>query len=71
MAYYANLNNQKYKDKITEVLVDGPSKKNPDILSGYNREGKLVNFKGNAKEGDIVNVKITDILSFSLNGEMV
>ena len=71
VAYYANLNNQKYKDKITEVLVDGPSKKNPDILSGYNREGKLVNFKGNAKEGDIVNVKITDILSFSLNGEMV
>ena len=71
VAYYANLNNQKYKDQITEVLVDGPSKKNPDILSGYNREGKLVNFKGNAKEGDIVNVKITEVLSFSLNGEMI
>lgn len=71
VAYYANLNNQKYKNQITEVLVDGPSKKNPDILSGYNREGKLVNFKGNAQEGDIVNVKITEVLSFSLNGEMI
>lgn len=71
VAYYANLNNSKFQDKVVEVLVDGPSKKNPDIYSGYCREGKLVNFKGHCKAGDIVMVKITEALSFSLNGEQV
>ena len=71
VAYYANLNNAKYQDKIVEVLVDGPSKKNPDIYSGYIPEGKLVNFKGNCNVGDFVKVKITEALSFSLNGEQV
>lgn len=71
VAYYANLNAKKYQDKIVEVLVDGPSKKNPDILCGYTPEFKVVNFKGNAKEGDIVKVKITEAMSFSLNGEQI
>lgn len=71
VSYYANLNNKKYQDKIVEVLVDGPSKKNPNIYSGYIPEGKLVNFKGKCNVGDIVKVKITEALSFSLNGEQV
>lgn len=71
VTYYANLNNQKYKDKIVEVLVDGPSKKNPNVYSGYIPEGKLVNFKGYCNVGDLVKVKITEVLSFSLNGEQV
>ena len=71
VSYYANLNNRKYQDQIVEVLVDGPSKKNPEILSGYTEGGKLVNFKGDCKEGDLVKVRITEALSFSLNGEML
>ena len=71
VAYYANMNAQKYQDKIVEVLVDGPSKKNKDIMCGYSKEFKVVNFIGDCKEGDIVNVKITKANSFSLNGEMV
>ena len=69
VAYYANKNNQKFKDKIVEVLVDGVSKKNVNTYSGYTPENKLVNFTGkNIKIGDFAKVQITEVLSFSLNG---
>ena len=69
VAYYANKNNQKYKDAIVEVLVDGISKRNSNTYSGYTPENELVNFVGNnIKVGDFVKVKITEVLSFSLNG---
>ena len=72
VAYYANKNNQKFKDQIVEVLVDGSSKRNSEVYSGYTPENKLVNFKGNnIKVGDIVKVRITEVMSFSLNGELV
>ena len=70
IAYYANLNNQKYKDCVVEVLVDGLSKKNSEVYSGYTPDGKLVNFSGsNINIGDLIKVKITEVLSFSLNGK--
>ena len=72
VAYYANLNNQRFKDQIVDVLVDGLSKKNCNVYSGYTPENKLVNFTGdNIIVGDIVKVKIKEVLSFSLNGELV
>ena len=72
VAYYANMNNQKFKDKIVEVLVDGFSKRNSEIYSGYTKENKLVNFKGHdICTGDLVKVRITEVHSFSLNGELV
>ena len=72
VAYYANKNNQRFKDQIVEVLVDGISKRNSNVYSGYTRENKLVNFTANnVKVGDLVMVKITEVLSFSLNGELV
>ena len=72
VAYYANKNNQKFKDQIVEVLVDGLSKRNSNVYSGYTPENKLVNFTGeNVQVGQIVKVRITKVLSFSLNGELV
>ena len=69
VAFYANKNNQKYKDAIVEVLVDGISKRNSNTYSGYTPENKLVNFTGNnIKVGDFVKVRISEVLSFSLNG---
>ncbi|WP_409253771.1 tRNA (N6-isopentenyl adenosine(37)-C2)-methylthiotransferase MiaB [Bacillus sp. SCS-153A] len=63
---------KKYEGKIVEVLVEGESKKNPEILAGYTRRSKLVNFKApKTAIGKIVKVKITDTKSWSLNGEMV
>lgn len=63
---------KKYQDEIVEVLVEGESKNNPDILAGYTRKNKLVNFKGpKTAIGKIVKVKVTDAKTWSLNGEMI
>lgn len=61
-----------YQGQIVEVLVEGESKKNPDVLAGYTTKSKLVNFKGpRSAIGTIVKVRITDTKTWSLNGEMV
>jgi tRNA-2-methylthio-N6-dimethylallyladenosine synthase len=63
---------KKYQDQVVEVLVEGESKNNPDILAGYTRKNKLVNFKGpKTAIGKLVKVKVTDAKTWSLNGEMI
>jgi tRNA-2-methylthio-N6-dimethylallyladenosine synthase len=63
---------QKYKDMVVEVLVEGESKNNPDVLAGYTRKSKLVNFKApKTTIGKLIKVKITETKKWSLNGEMV
>ncbi len=63
---------KKYEGQIVEVLVEGESKNNPDVLAGYTRRNKLVNFTGpKSAIGKIVKVKITEAKTWSLNGEMV
>ncbi|MGI6084890.1 MAG: tRNA (N6-isopentenyl adenosine(37)-C2)-methylthiotransferase MiaB [Acetivibrionales bacterium] len=60
---------KKIEGETVEVLVDGPSKANPDMLSGRTRSNRLVNFKGeNVKKGDIVNVEIIRAGAFWLEG---
>lgn len=68
---YAKQNNEKFVNKIIDVLVDGPSKKDASVISGYSPQWKVVNFKGQAKPGEIVKVFITSASLFTLNGEMV
>lgn len=64
--------NLSYQDKIVEVLVEGESKKNPDVLTGRTRTNRLVNFKGpKSAIGEIVYVKVTEAKTWTLNGEMV
>jgi tRNA-2-methylthio-N6-dimethylallyladenosine synthase len=64
--------NDTYLGKIVEVLIDGVSKNNPKRLTGRTRTGKIVNFNGKGKRaGDLVNVRINEIFSWSLNGELV
>ena len=61
-----------YKGKVVEVLVEGESKNNPDVLAGYTRKSKLVNFKApKTTIGKLIKVKITETKTWSLNGEMV
>ncbi|NEX77731.1 tRNA (N6-isopentenyl adenosine(37)-C2)-methylthiotransferase MiaB [Bacillus thermocopriae] len=63
---------KKYEGQIVEVLVDGESKNNSDVLAGYTTKNKLVNFTGpKSAIGKIVKVKITEAKTWSLNGEMV
>lgn len=68
---YSKWNNNKYIGKTLEVLVDGKSKTNPNNLTGYSFNWKVVNFDGNAKPGEFVKVKITGSSLFSLNGHQV
>lgn len=61
-----------YKDQIVEVLVEGESKNNPEVLAGYTTKSKLVNFRAPKwMIGKIVKVKITDTRTWSLIGELV
>ncbi len=63
---------KEYQDQIVEVLVEGESKNNPDVLAGYTTKSKLVNFRGpKSIVGQIVKVKITETRTWSLNGELV
>lgn len=63
---------KKYHDQVVEVLVEGESKNNPDVLAGYTSKLKLVNFVGpKTAIGKIVKVKITNAKTWSLNGEMI
>ena len=63
---------EKYLGEISEVLVEGKSKKNDQVLTGRNRQNKTVNFVGDESLiGQLVNVKIIDAKSFSLTGELL
>ncbi|MEF9968391.1 MAG: TRAM domain-containing protein, partial [Longicatena sp.] len=67
---YAKIDNDAYLGRNVKVLVDGFSKKNKEVLSGYTETNKLVNFRSDsAKIGDIVEVKIVACKTFSLDGE--
>lgn len=64
--------NKSYEGAVLEVLVDGLSKNDDTKLCGRTRTGKVVNFEGSTKDiGELINVKITNALSFSLNGEKI
>jgi tRNA-2-methylthio-N6-dimethylallyladenosine synthase len=68
----SNQSNQPFRGHVVEVLVEGESKNNPDVLAGYTRKSKLVNFKGpKSVIGKIVQVRITDAKTWSLDGELM
>ena len=69
--HYALFNNQKYLGKVVSVLIEGESEKK-DRLMGYTDTMKLVNVRGDKKNiGKIVKVKITEVKTWSLDGEIV
>ena len=58
--------------KTYDVLVDGVSKTDKDMYSGYTEENKLVHFKGDESMiGKIVKVKINESHTYSMMGEVV
>lgn len=63
---------ERFANEILKVLVDGPSKKDENVLSGYTQHNKLVNFVGDKSLiGKIIDVKIVDVKTWSLQGEVV
>lgn len=65
-------NNKKLLDRIVPVLVEGNSEKK-DMYYGYTDTNKLINFtaKREVEVGEIVNVKVTQAKTWSLDGELV
>ncbi len=63
--------NEAYVGRICEVLTDGESKTDNNMLTGRTDTGKIVNFKGDKSLfGKYVNVKITKAQTWSLYGEI-
>ena len=63
--------NQELQGSIQEVLVEGPSKTNPQKLTSRTRSNRIVIFSGEKDLiGRLINVKITEAKTFSLFGEI-
>lgn len=68
---YAKEANDKYLGKVVPVLLENYSEKDSNMLMGYTDTMKLVNVKADSKHlGSIVNVKITDVKTWSMDGEI-
>ena len=66
---YALINNKKLEDTIVKVLVLGKSEKDEMKVYGYTETMKLVNIVGSENLiGKIIDVKIVEAKSFSLDG---
>ena len=64
--------NQAAIGKVFKVLIEGPSKKSPEFLSGRNSQNAMVVFpKENFKKGEYVNVLIESSTSATLLGKAV
>ena len=68
---YYKENNDKLLNTIVPVLIEGVSEKNEDLCCGYTDTMKLVNVKCSKDNiGKIINVKITEAKTWSLDGEI-
>ena len=61
--------NERVLGQTVEVLVEGPSKTDPSVMTGRTRTSKTVNFTGEGvRTGDLVMVDITEVRTWSLLG---
>jgi tRNA-2-methylthio-N6-dimethylallyladenosine synthase len=68
----SRISNLKDIGQVYTVLVEGPSKKNPEEYSGRTDKNKMVVFpRGTVNKCDYVNVRITSATSGTLIGEIV
>ncbi len=65
--------NETYYEKVEEIMVEGLSKNNDQMMTGRTSSGKIVNFPKDdtLENGDFINVKITKVSTWSLMGERV
>jgi tRNA-2-methylthio-N6-dimethylallyladenosine synthase len=60
---------QRFVGADHEVLVEGPSRNDPDRLRGRLRQNITVNFSGDAEPGSLAMVRVTGASSTTLTGE--
>jgi tRNA-2-methylthio-N6-dimethylallyladenosine synthase len=64
--------NENMAGTVQRVLVEGPSKKNPEELMGRTDNNRIVNFRGQPRLiGQFINLAIIQALPHSLRGEIV
>ncbi len=65
--------NQARIGRIEEVVVEGPSKRNPEMLTGRTRHNRLVHFPIGEpiRSGSYAMVEVTDAGPFSMTGTLV
>jgi tRNA-2-methylthio-N6-dimethylallyladenosine synthase len=65
--------NLAYIGTLCEVLVEGPSLRNPAVWSGRSSQNKLVHFKPipQLNTGELVKVQILEATTFTLEGEIL
>jgi tRNA-2-methylthio-N6-dimethylallyladenosine synthase len=68
--FYSKRANDAYLGKTVKVLIEGVSEKDPNKVMGYTETMKLVNVKANTNTiGSIIDVKIIDVKTWSMDGE--
>jgi tRNA-2-methylthio-N6-dimethylallyladenosine synthase len=60
---------QRFVGRTVDVLVEGPSRTDPERLRGRTRHNKAVNFTGLAAPGELTDVRIDSATSQTLLGE--
>ena len=66
--YYSLKDNKKYQDKIVKVLVTSLGKEK-GVYQGYTEHNKVINVSSEENIiGQIVDVKVTDVKTWSING---
>ena len=60
---------QRFVGRTLEVLVEGPSRTDPDRMRGRTRHNKVVNFTGLARPGELARVHIDTASSQTLAGD--
>jgi len=66
---HARERTERFVGRTLEVLVEGPSRTDPERLRGRTRHNKVVNFTGLAAAGELAQVRIDTATSQTLSGE--
>ncbi len=69
----ARLGNESRVGRVEEVLVEGPSKRDPGTLTGRTRQNRLVHFAAvePLRTGTYARVQVTEAATFHLSGEFI
>ena len=63
--------NEKLVGTLQEVMVEGPSSKNPSVWTGRTRTNKICLWThGTELPGQLINVKVTQAQTWLLRGEI-
>ena len=66
--------NESLRGRVVEVMVDGPSERDPSILAGRTRSNKMVHWRPDGQEGalapgQLAMVRVLEPRTWTLHGE--